>query len=92
MMRLDLKVGTQVTIEGTARNAMAGAIVLTADRTPIYVAGLERWDSQFDGKKVSASGTLQKRGGDDVDDASREHSSGIGGTHFVLEQPTWTLT
>lgn len=91
-MSLEQQVDTQVTIEGTARNAMAGAVVLTADRTPIYVEGLERWDSAFDGKKVSASGTLRKRGGDDTVNAAGEHSSGITGNHFVLEQPTWALS
>lgn len=88
---LDQNVGTQVTIEGTARNAMAGAVVLTADGTPVYVAGLERWETAFDGEKVTASGTLRKRGGDDVEDGNRDQSAGITGAHFVLEQPTWTL-
>ncbi|MBM4393337.1 MAG: hypothetical protein FJ090_19625 [Deltaproteobacteria bacterium] len=91
-MTLDQQVGTQLTIEGTARNAMAGAVVLTADRTPIYVDGLERWDLAFDGKRVSACGTLRKRGGDDVVDASGVQSTGISGDHFVLEQPSWTLS
>ena len=91
-MSLDQKVGTQVTVQGTARNAMAGAVVLTDDRTPVYVEGLERWDSSFDGKKVNASGTLRKRGGDDVVNDRGEHSSGIAGDHFVLEQPTWALS
>ena len=91
-MSLNTKVDTQVTIEGTARNAMAGAVVLMPDRTPVYVAGLERWDSQFDGKKISASGTLRKRGGDDTTNANGEASSGITGDHFVLEQPTWALS
>lgn len=91
-MSLDQKVGTHVTIEGTARNAMAGAVVLTADRTPIYVDGLERWDGAFDGKKISASGTLRKRGGDDVVNDAGEHASGIAGSHFVLEQPSWALS
>jgi len=90
-MSLEQQVGTQVTIEGTARNAMAGAVVLTADRTPVYVDGLERWDGQFDGKKISASGTLRKRGADDVVAANGDQASGIGGDHFVLEQPTWAL-
>ena len=61
-MSLDQKVGTQVTIDGTARNAMAGAVVLLADRTPVYVDGVESWDDATDGKKISASGTLRKRG------------------------------
>lgn len=91
-MSLDQQVGTQVTIEGTARNAMAGAVVLTSDRTPVYVDGLERWDRAVDGKQVSASGTLRKRGPDDVVDGSGVQSSGIASAHFVLEKPTWTVS
>lgn len=91
-MSLEQQVGSQVTIEGTARNAMAGAVVLTADRTPVYVDGLERWDGAFDGKKISASGTLRKRGADDVVAGNGEQASGIGADHFVLEQPTWALS
>lgn len=91
-MSLEQQINSQVTIEGTARNAMAGAVVLTADRTPVYVEGLDRWDRAIDGKKVSASGTLRKRGGDDVVGANGEQASGITGDHFVLEQPTWTVS
>lgn len=91
-MSLEQKVGTQVTIDGTARNAMAGAVVLMPDRTPVYVEGLDSWDDATDGKKISASGTLRKRGGDDVVANSGEQRSGIAGDHFVLEQPTWTLS
>jgi hypothetical protein len=91
-MSLEQQIGTQVTIEGTARNAMAGAVVLTPDRTPVYVAGLERWDSAFDGKKISATGTLRKESPDDVVAANGDASSGIGSSRFVLEQPTWALS
>jgi hypothetical protein len=91
-MSLEQKIGTQVTVDGTARNAMAGAVVLMADRTPVYIAGLDSWDDAFDGKKISASGTLRKRGADDVLANSGEQRSGITGDHFVLEQPTWALS
>ena len=90
-MSLEQQIDTQVTIEGTARNAMAGAVVLTADRTPVYVDGVESWDGSVDGKQISASGTLRRRAGDDVVNANGEHASGISGPHFVLEQPTWTV-
>lgn len=90
-MSLDQKIDTQVTIEGTARNAMAGAVVLTADRTPVYVDGVESWDGAVDGKKISASGMLRRRAGDDLVNDKGEYASGISGPHFVLEQPTWTV-
>ncbi len=89
-MSLDQLVGNNVTIEGTARNAAAGAVVLTEDRTPVYVAGLERWDRTLDGKKVSASGTLRREASDELVNAKGEHNSGVG-AHFVLEGPSWKL-
>jgi hypothetical protein len=91
MGALDNQVGSTVTIEGTARNAMAGAIVQMADRTPVYIEGLERWDSAHDGKPVSASGTLRREGGDEVVNSKGERSSGFAGGKFVLEGPTWKL-
>lgn len=91
-MSLDQQINTNVTITGTARNAMAGAIVMTEDRTPIYVDGLERWDKAHDGKQVSASGVLRREAGDEVVNAKGERSSGVPTGRFVLEKPTWKLT
>lgn len=88
---LEQMVGRKVTIEGVARNAAAGAVVFTDDRTPVYVAGLDRWDSATDGKKISASGTLRKRGGSSLVNTKGEVSEGIPGYHFELEQPSWTV-
>jgi hypothetical protein len=90
-MSLDQQVGSNVTIEGMARNAMAGAIVQTADRTPIYIDGLERWDKAHDGKQVSASGTLRREGGDEVVNSKGERSSGFATGRFILEGATWKL-
>ncbi|NVB78382.1 MAG: hypothetical protein HOV81_08325 [Kofleriaceae bacterium] len=90
-MSLDSKVDSHVTIQGTARNAMAGAVVLTEDRTPVYLDGVERWERTVDGKRVSATGTLRRLGGDEVVNDKGEHSHGIPGGRFVLEQPTWTV-
>ena len=91
MSDLESQVDQQVTIEGTARNAAGGAVVLTADRTPVYVAGLGSWDRATDGKHVKAKGTLRKAGGQQVVNAKGEHSHGFPGERFVLEQPSWTV-
>jgi len=90
-MSLDTKVGTQVTIDGTARNAALGAVVVAEKGTPIYVAGLERWDRAIDGKSVSVSGVLTKVAPDDVIDANGHHAHGAPGARFVLEQASWTV-
>jgi hypothetical protein len=91
-MDLQDKVDSKVTIEGTARNAALGAVVLTDDRTPVYVDGLESWDRATDGKKVSASGMLGKCGGDQLVNAAGEYRHGVPGDRFVLEQPSWTVS
>lgn len=90
-MSLDSKVDSHITIQGTARNAMAGAVVLTDDRTPVYLDGVERWERAVDGKRVSATGKLRKLAGDEVLNDKGEHSHGVPGDRFVLEQPTWTV-
>lgn len=91
-MGLEQKIDSNVTITGTARNAAAGAVVLTEDRTPVYVAGLDRWEKAFDGKQVSASGTLRREAGDEVVNSKGEYSTGIASGRFVLEGPTWALS
>jgi hypothetical protein len=89
---LDQMVGREVTIDGIARNAAGGAVVLTDDRTPIYVAGLSRWDGAIDGKKIRATGTLRKLAGQDLVNAKGEVSHGFPGERLVLEQPSWVAT
>jgi hypothetical protein len=91
-MGLEQMIDSKVTINGVARNAAAGAVVLTEDRTPVYVEGLERWDRTLDGKQVSATGTLRREAGDQVVNAKGEYSTGIASGRFVLEGPTWALS
>jgi hypothetical protein len=90
-MNLDQKVGETVTIEGTAYNARAGAVVLTTDRIPVYVERLERWDRVLEGERVSASGTLRKRAGHPVASEGGEYSAGIPDDYFVLSDATWAV-
>ena len=89
----DLKgqIDRDVTVEGTARNAAGGAVVLTDDRTPVYIDGLESWDRATDGKHVRAKGTLRRRGGQQTVNAKGEHSHGFPGERYVLEKPTWSV-
>src|SRR4051794_3231693 len=46
------------TVRGVAQNAKGGAIILVND-APIYVAGLDSWPKNLDGKSVTATGTVQ---------------------------------
>lgn len=83
------RVGTKTTITGPARNAMAGAVIRAGDGTPVYIAGVERWDSETEGRMISVTGMLREYRGDTVVNAAGERSHGIPDNRFVLEEPTW---
>ena len=87
---LETRVGTSVTIEGTARNAAGGAIVMTEDRTPVYLDGVGRWDHATTDTRVSATGTLRKHAGQPAMNDQGEAIHGVPDARFVLEQPSWT--
>ncbi|HEY1558585.1 MAG TPA: hypothetical protein VGF94_27370 [Kofleriaceae bacterium] len=89
-MSLDDKLGTQVTFEGTARNAALGAVVVGDIGMPIYIGGLERWDRAIDGKLVTVTGTLAKIAPDDVVNAAGEHAHGSPATRWVIEHASWS--
>ena len=93
-MDYDSKIGQQVTIEGVARNASLGAIVMTSDSTPIYMDGIERWDSATQGKSVKVTGTLRRRLLAPVAtvNAKGEVSHGVEGESYVLESTTVSRT
>jgi hypothetical protein len=90
---LDPQVDQQITINGTAYDAMMGAVVVLDDRTPVYVDGLTRWDTAAYGQSIEATGTLRKRslGPDPVVDADGGVSHGIEGSQYILEDPQWQL-
>ena len=89
----DAMLDQEVTISGVARNARMGAVVLTSDRTPVFVLGLEEWDDDLDGEPIQATGTLRRKSlaPDPVVDADGNHSHGIAGTNLVLEGAAWSL-
>ena len=87
-------VGSQTTVTGVARNAHAGAVVLTADRTPVYIDGRESWDeTDLDGTKVDVTGVLRRRS--IVPKATVEADGAV--SHgmddddvFVIADPSWS--
>jgi hypothetical protein len=85
-MDLDAQLDREVTIEGTAENGAAGAIVRVVDRTPIYLDGLARWNCAA-GTAVRVTGVLRKRAGDRVVDDRGQHGHGIPSARYVLERP-----
>ena len=87
------KVGQTVTIDGTARNARMGAVVLTDERTPIYLEGLQEWDSSTNGKPVAVTGELVLRSlaPNPTVGPNGEVSHGMEGDAYVVRAPTWNV-
>ncbi len=90
---LDHLVGEPVTLNGCARDAMMGAVVLTEDRTPVYLSGMREWNEDVEGEDVEVKGVLQRRSlaPDPVVDEQGNHSHGAEGTNYVLDSVTWKL-
>jgi hypothetical protein len=78
-------VDEQVTFSGTARTAMAGAIVAVGAGQPVYVAGLERWEPELEGQTVEVSGTLRMLGGEEEPAEDDELVHEVDPERFVLE-------
>ena len=84
-------VGESVTIEGTAWNAAAGAMVrVDGVSRPIYIRGLDSWSKELERKAVKVTGVLQLREaqvprGDETD--APEH--GLASATFVLDGAEW---
>jgi len=90
---LDHLIGEAVTLSGCARDAMMGAVVLTEDRTPVYMAGMREWSEDVEGEDVEVKGVLRRRSlaPDPVVDEHGNHSHGAEGTNYVLDEVTWKL-
>jgi len=91
-IQLDSMVDSKAKIEGTARNARMGAVVLTSDRTPIYIDGLDSWSGTgLDGKQIVVEGMLRLRklAPDPVVDEEGAISHGLQGDSYVVENASW---
>jgi len=91
--KLEATLNQRVTVDGTARNAHAGAVVLTAERTPVFVNGLLEWPDADHGKSVQATGVLTRKSlaPDPTVGADGGHTHGIEGTNYVLDDAAWTF-
>lgn len=69
-----------------------GAVVVTADTTPIYLDGISAWNRDTVGREVTATGVLRQRklAPSDGTELRDEVTAGIGDDSFVLENPAWT--
>ena len=83
--------GTTVTIEGTAEDAKAGAIVHTPGSEPVYIDGLENgWPKEIHRKRVRVTGVrrVEKRIPDPQTDPI---SAGAFGDQSILYDAKWTV-
>jgi hypothetical protein len=80
-----------VTLVGTARDAHQGAVVVLADGTPVYIAGLPSWEDAWDRKRIVAKGVLRRRrlAPDPAVGPRGERSHGMVGASLMLEDATW---
>ena len=92
--KVDELVGKRVTIEGTARDAKGGAVLLTTDGEPVYIGGLDSWPEELFGKPVVVSGRLVRRQylpEATVDESGAWSQGTTGGQQLVLEEAAWKL-
>lgn len=76
----------RVVIKGTAQNAKAGALIMTSNQQPIYLAGRHRWDQSQLGQHVTVEGVL--RLGDfypQDDPIDGQHVQGMSGEVLFIE-------
>ena len=88
---LDNRLDQAVTLRGTARNAVLGAVVLRDDRVPVYLDGIPQWDGPTHGKTVEVSGTLRKKllAPEAAVGPDGGVSHGVTGLNYVIENPRW---
>ncbi len=84
--------GSRVRLSGIARDAKGGAVLLVGD-SPLYLAGLESWPMEANGKLVAVGGTLVDRQylPEAKKNAKGEWSQGAQGSQLVLESPVWRV-
>ena len=85
-------VGSRVRLSGIARDAKGGAVLLVG-ASPLYLAGLESWPMEANGRLVAVGGTLVDRQylPEAKKNAKGEWSQGAEGTQLVLESPSWRV-
>lgn len=77
--------GKLAAVTGKAGNAKLGAVVMLADRAPVYCRPLDAWPSEVSGKQVTAHGKLEQ-----TDEFAAEGGgAGTSGAVWVLRDCTY---
>jgi len=86
---MDIKklIGQKITIFGIAKDAKGGAILLTSEKVPIYIKGLDYWSPELFDKQLKVTGVLKEEKfiPDPVIDEDGSISTGAYGDQLVLE-------
>jgi hypothetical protein len=83
----------EVVIIGIAKNARAGAVLLTEKNTPYYIDGVVSWDDDIKDKKIEVTGILKTEtlSADDLQNEKGEMSAGMSGDKLIILHPTWKV-
>ena len=85
-------VGKEITLTGIAKNARAGAVLLTKDNVPYYIEGVESWDDDIMDKRIEVSGTLKiETLAGDLQNEKGEWTAGMSGDKLTIVNPTWKV-
>ena len=92
-MDIEKLLGQKVNLNGTAKDAKGGAVLLTPEGDVVYIKGLEFWPSDFLDKSISVSGLLKEEKfiPDPRIDEDGAISTGAYGNQMVLENAKYTI-
>lgn len=86
------KLNEHINISGIAQNARFGAIIMIEDFTPVFLEGIQEWDSEIVDKSVIVTGVLRLKllAPKAIVSPNGEVSHGVGSDSYILENPRWT--
>ena len=92
-MKIEKQIGQNVNLNGTARDAKGGAVLLTPEGDVIYIKGLEFWPSDLLDKQITINGLLKKEKfiPDPTIDEDGAISTGAYGNQLTLENARYSL-
>ena len=92
-MKIEEQIGQNVSLNGTAKDAKGGAVLLTLEGDVIYIKGLEFWPSEILDKQISVNGLLKEEKfiPDPIIDKDGAISTGAYGIQLILENAEYCL-
>ena len=91
-MKIEKQIGQEVNLNGTAKDAKGGAVLLIPEGEVIYIKGLEFWPSEILDKEISVSGLLKEEKfiPDPIIDENGAISTGAYGNQLILENAEYS--